>query len=59
MLNEKMFPVAVATLRGNILYLIPWYYFSNKTGLASLFKQDTFVFSFLDSQKQNKCKALI
>lgn len=40
---RKMFPVAVAALKGNILYLIPQYYFCNKTGLASLFKHDKFV----------------
>lgn len=56
---RKMFPVAVAALKGNILYLIPQYYFCNKPGLAPLFKHDKFVSPLLVSQKENKRKVII
>lgn len=48
---RKMFPVVVAALKENILYLIPQYYFCNKIGLVSLLKHDKFVSSFLISPK--------
>ena len=51
---RKMFPVVVARSEG--IHPVPdrQYYFCNKTGLASLFKHDTFVSSIHVSQKQNK-----